>query len=156
VRTTEREWLSAEERSRVVEFFNERFGLPEKCFTRRNMYQASRQRIYLVSEDLANCSIDVVAGINLARLGAALKPTTDFLQLHSELINKNVLHLTAEQARCFVLGEEVVVGDENLREFSNGYLCLKYADQALGCAHFKNGALSNLLSKDRRRKLEYL
>lgn len=153
---SEKEWLSAEEQERIVAYYQERFGLPLELFSGRKMYQGSRQRVYLVSESLVKCSVDVVSGVNVARLGAAIKPTTDFLQLQSASITRNILVLETEQAKSFIAGEELDLPEALLGEFTNGYLCVKYSGQALGCAHVKNGVLRNLLSKDRRRKLEYL
>lgn len=154
--TRRQEWLSPEQRERIIDFYVERFGAPREIFSGRSMYLSSRQRVYLVADMLAKCSIEVVTGINVARVAAAVKPTTDFLQLHSAAIAKNVLELTTEQARKYIAGEELDESELALDRYTNGYLCLKYAGQALGCAHLKNGILSNMLAKDRRRKLEHL
>ena len=149
-------FLDRDKADKIIRFYYERFGLPESVFDGYGFVQGSRQRVYLVRDDLLETSAEVVSGINVCRIGAAIKPTTDFLQLHSGKLKKNTVELGAEQAKQFIRGADLTLTGAETRNLTDGYICPTYRSFALGCAFLRGSSAKNLIARDRRREVIYL
>ncbi|MFQ5607457.1 MAG: hypothetical protein ACE5GA_05880, partial [Candidatus Zixiibacteriota bacterium] len=128
-----RTFVGQETAERIIRFYYDRFGLPEDVFAGCAFVQGSRQRVYLVKHDLLETSAEVVSGINVCRIGAAIKPTTDFLQLHSRRLSVNTVELNAKRARQFIRGDDLELTDIESQHLTDGYICPTYNSFALGC-----------------------
>lgn len=140
----------------IMWFFHERFGIHPELFDNFSFVSGSRQRIYLIPCALGSHSKRATGGLNLARLAGGVKPATNFMQMFGELITKNRLELSRQQAKSFISGKDLTLDPNETSEITDGYVAPVYAGSCLGCSFLKNGTLQNQLPKSHWRNIEYL
>ena len=128
------EWLKGAERSHMLGFLEDRFGIQESVFA--NHYLLRRGRIvWLLSKNdrLMNLALLRVQSVGLPLLrqvNTQLKPTTAALQLLGPHANKNIVRLTLDQLRELV-EEKEIKGDFDT---SPGYVIVVAETLIIGCA----------------------
>jgi len=103
-------------------------------------------------------------GMQIARIGNSIKPSTNLLQLFGRHATRNVLSVTKEQAVAYAKGDDIKLSTqkESLKsalpasfQVSDGYVLLKYLDFPLGCGLLKGSQIKNVLPKARRMNVKF-
>ena len=87
--------LKKEKKEVLIEYCVERFGISKVIFENYQLYEGSKNKIYLIKELLELRFIPESSGLCIFRFDKTPKPTTNFLQLFSADISKNVLDIGA-------------------------------------------------------------
>ncbi|MFQ5606980.1 MAG: hypothetical protein ACE5GA_03460 [Candidatus Zixiibacteriota bacterium] len=148
--------IPAEERARIVSYFSERFGISESLFDGFRFTGASHERVYMVPREMIHHPKQSSAGLNIARLGRGVKPSTNFLQMFNGSILKNRLELTRESAREFIAGDKITFESDETEKSTDGYVAVAYRGDCLGCGFLRGKVLRNMLPKSHRRRVKYL
>ena len=144
--------LTKKEKISLFSYLSDRFGLSKETFKGLAFFK-TESKIYLTTQECIQHPLFLdseTAGIAFIRPNGVLKPTTDFLQLFGSHIKKSVAKLTPEEAERYLRGEDI----EKSLDFDNGYVAVKYNQNVLGCANFKQGVIKNQLPKSRRVKFK--
>jgi NOL1/NOP2/fmu family ribosome biogenesis protein len=138
----------------ILDYFENRFGIRKSLFKGFRIYADQKGRIFLCSKGLSAQSSAVSIGMQIARVGNDIKPSTNFLQLFGKHATKNFILFTREQAQAYARGEDIELsGKVNA---TDRYVLLKYLDFPLACGMLKNKIIKNVLPKARRAKVEFL
>jgi NOL1/NOP2/fmu family ribosome biogenesis protein len=128
------EWLKGANRSHLLGFLKNRFGIPESIFANHHLLRRGRI-VWLLSKherlrNLASLPVESVGLPLLRQVNIQLKPTTAALQLFGPHANKNIISLALEQLR------ELVEKKEIKDEFgtSPGYVIVAAETIIIGCA----------------------
>lgn len=148
------------ERAPVVGFWRDKFGVAPETFDGYAFYKKGAKKVWAVrdetverlegDETLDGLDYESV-GLPFLRVGGEHdKPTTDALQRFGDRATKNVVDLSADEARGFVQGETVE------REFDVedlGYVVVRHDGSVLGCGLYFPGELRSQIPKGRRVEL---
>lgn len=144
--TTEKEFFS---------YMEERFGISRSHFREFGIYSDQKGRVFMAPKKLAAEDIAITVGMQIARTGKAIKPSTNFLQAFGRHAGKGILPLAKEQAVAYARGEDIKV-HARPDGISDGYVLLKYLDFPMGCGLLKDGQIKNVLPKARRMQVKFL
>ena len=150
----EREVAGRVARSEVLDYLDDRFGIPPETFTDHTFWEKGAGKIWVVYGD--HPSPTEVEGLGMTCLRTRQefwKPTTDFVQRFGERASDCVVVLSDDEAARFMTGEEQEVtwgGDW-------GYLIAARETAGdvvpLGVGLYTYGALDSMVPKGRQRSL---
>lgn len=143
---------STKNRKDVLEYFQEHFNITKDTFTGYELYEDKKGRIFLGTPELPQDLRIVAPGLQIATIDKTVKPSTTLLQLIGKKIKKNTIMLTQQQAIQFIRGEDIELEKEQMQ----GYVLLKYKEHPLGCGHYKNGIIKNMLPKGRKINIKFI
>ncbi len=144
------------ERAAVLDYLEERFGIGRRHFDAFGLYMGSKGRLFLGPKRVPGQVRPVSVGILAARIGKAVKPTTNLLQLFGRYATRNVVQLSKEQAIAYLNGDDLKVSEKETRKATEGYVLLKYLGFSLGCGMLKEGTVRNLLPKAKRMEAKFI
>ena len=135
------ELLRIEDRTRLLEFLEKRFGIEPGVFNPYLVYAFKRQA-FLFRRQKEKVAFPerafVRCGLPFMRLVAGyLKPTTVFLQRFGKTANKNVLYLTQQEIVALCVSAELHLDRKRLCSCktcaeSPGYVIIKMCGNVLG------------------------
>jgi NOL1/NOP2/fmu family ribosome biogenesis protein len=145
-------------RTEVLEWFEERFGIPPETFEGYSLWERGAGKIWCLAEadEPEPDAVDVEAlGMTLLRTRQEhWKPTMAGVQKFGGHATRNVLELDDERAGRFLAGEEQEVEWEG----DWGYLIIAHeiagGVEPLGVGLYTYGTLRSQVPKGRRRELE--
>ncbi len=150
----EREVEGRASREEVLDFWDERFGVPPETFEAFTFWEKGAGKVWAFHGE-APSPIEVEAlGMTFLRTRQEhWKPTTDAAQRFGRRADRNVIELSREQARQFIAGEE-----QDLEWDGDwGYLIAAHElagdAEPLGVGLFTYGTLQSMVPKGRRREL---
>jgi uracil-DNA glycosylase len=139
-------------RSEVLDYLEERFGIPAETFAHHTFWEKGAGKIWVVYGD--HPSPIEVEGLGMTCLRTRQefwKPTTDFVQRFGELATNCVVVLSGDEAARFLAGEEQAItwdGDW-------GYLIAARETAGdtvpLGVGLYTYGELNSMVPKGRQR-----
>ncbi len=136
---------------KVLEYFRERFGIPEETFDEYGVYLGQKGRVYLGPKNLIQKPDISSIGMLMARVDKSVKPTTNFLQLFGGRADRNAIDLSKERAIAYIRGDDLEAD-----EGSDGYVILRYNGSVLGCGFLKGKAIQNMLPKAKRQNVKFI
>ncbi|MFC4449446.1 DUF7122 family protein [Halorussus aquaticus] len=93
-------------REEVVEWWDERFGVPPETFEGYSFWEKGKGKIWILRGDIASPVRIEALGMKFLRTRQEhWKPTTNAVQRFGREASENVIELPREQARRFVRGE---------------------------------------------------
>ncbi|MBI5047284.1 hypothetical protein HZC07_06160 [Candidatus Micrarchaeota archaeon] len=140
---------------KVKEYLFERFGISADIFDNFALNDGGKGRVYLGPKAIMPSHKSICAGITIARISSAIKPSTIFFQLFNKNITKNIVRLDREKIVKFVKGEDLEVTETETNQSSEGYVLVSYSDFGIGCGFLKDNQLKNLLPKSKRMGLDF-
>ena len=143
---------STKNRKEVLEYFQEHFNVEKENFTGYELYEDKKGRIFLGTQTLPQDLRIVAPGLQIATIDKTVKPSTTLLQLIGKKITKNTIKLTQQQAIQFIQGADIELKNESVQ----GYVLLKYKEHPLGCGHYKDGIIKNMLPKGRKINIKFI
>ena len=146
--------LEKKKKEILIDYCVERFGISELIFEEYNLYEGSKYRIYLMKELLELRFIPESSGLCIFRYDKTPKPTTNFLQLFSANITKNVLDINEEDLIKYCKGNDLQIYSK-FDEIEPGFIAIRYNNNIIGCAHWNKITVKNQLPKSRRCKINY-
>jgi len=138
----------------ILAYFEERFGIAKKEFEGFRLYADRKGRVMLGPKGIPLDDKAISVGMQIARVGNDMKPSTNFLQLFGRHATKNSISLTKEQTHAYLMGEDVQPSGKV--DATDGYVLLKYLDYPLACGLLKNKTIKNVLPKPRRMDAKHL
>jgi len=138
----------------LIEYCIERFGMSEKIFEEYQLYEGSKNKIYLIKKIPKIRIKPESAGLCIFRLDKTPKPTTNFLQLFGNTITKNIFELKGNELIDFCSGNDLNINTKEL-SIEPGFIAVKYKRTIVGCAHYNMKILKNQLPKSRHCKINY-
>ncbi|WP_132057498.1 DUF7122 family protein [Halorussus amylolyticus] len=141
-------------RQEVVEWWDQRFGIPPETFEGYSFWEKGKGKIWILRGDLGSpIRIEALGMAFLRTRQEHWKPTTNAVQRFGRRASKNVVELTREQARTFARGETQELDWDG----DWGYLVATHelAGEAepLGVGLFVHGELQSPVPKGRQRDL---
>ena len=136
---------------RVIEYCYERFGIAEKNFEEYNWNLGSKNRIYIGPRKIERIEPESI-GLCIFRLDKTPKPTTNFIQLFGNKINKNIIKLKKEDTEKFCKGKDLKINTK----VDPGFVAIKYEKISLGCGHWNGNILKNQIPKSKFCKINFL
>lgn len=79
------------------------------------------------------------------------KPTTYFLQMLGDKVEKNIVNLSDEEFEK-ILQREMI----EITGMEKGYVAMKYEGKVIGCGYFMNELVSTRISKSRTKQLRQI
>ncbi len=140
----------------TLKYFEERFGLPRTIFDGYSIYLGPKGRLYLGPAKVPPNLRIVSPGLLIARADSAIKPSTNLFQLFGKQVEKNIISLTKEQTKKFVMGTDMILSKTEIDGISDGYVLVRYLDYNLGCALLKGTTLKNMVPKAKRLALSFI
>ena len=146
--------LNTREKKDLFKEINEQYGI-EKSILDKYEYLERSDKIWLttrcaLSKDLSDLKMEGI-GMLFARRSATLKLTTNAIQLFGKHATKNILELDNADAQNYLRGLDL----ENIssrEKFISSYVIVKFGNDYLGCAIYKDNRVKNQLPKQRRIK----
>ncbi|MBN1170257.1 hypothetical protein JXA56_04485 [Candidatus Micrarchaeota archaeon] len=135
----------------ILEYFEDRFGIPKAHFSEYQLYQGHKGKYYLGPKTIDRPQV-ISPGLLIARAEKQVKPTSNFLQLFGHLATKNILELSKPDAKRYIEGYDLRI-EANA---DPGYVIVSYSGNFLGCAFLKDGLMTNNLPKAKRQQVKYL
>ena len=117
----------------LLEYCVERFDMSNNIFKGYELYEGSKNKIYLVQK-MANLRfIPESSGLCIFRFDKTPKPTTNFLQLFGSNIKRNILDLNKFELREYCKGNDLEreIVTNNLEP---GFIAIRYKKTIIGCA----------------------
>tara|TARA_B100000579_G_scaffold67004_1_gene50111 strand:- start:2152 stop:2607 length:456 start_codon:yes stop_codon:yes gene_type:complete len=146
--------LKKEKKEMLIEYCVERFGISKVIFENYQLYEGSKNKIYLIKELLKLRFIPESSGLCIFRFDKTPKPTTNFLQLFSADISKNVLDIGEKDLINYCKGNDLQVHSGS-NKIEPGFIAIRYNNSIVGCAHWNKITVRNQLPKSRRCKINY-
>ncbi|NHN57930.1 MULTISPECIES: hypothetical protein [Halorussus] len=150
----EREVEGRATRREVVDWWDDRFGVPPETFDGYTFWEKGKGKIWILrGEAPSPIRVEALGMTFLRTRQEHWKPTTDAVQRFGREATRNVIRLTREQARTFVRGE-----DQELDWDGDwGYLVAAHdqagAPEPLGVGLYVHGELQSPVPKGRQRDL---
>ena len=138
----------------LLEYCVERFDMSNNIFKGYELYEGSKNKIYLVQK-MANLRfIPESSALCIFRFDKTPKPTTNFLQLFGSNIKRNILDLNKFELREYCKGNDLEseIVTNNLEP---GFIAIRYKKTIIGCAHWNQRIVKNQLPKSRRCRINY-
>jgi len=141
-------------REEVVDWWVERFDVPEDTFDGYTLWEKGKGKVWALPYDLDGPVPVEALGLKLLRTRQEhWKPTTDAVQLFGRDAEQNVIVLDDEEAKRFIAGEEQEIewdGDW-------GYLVVAHelagGVEPIGVGLYTYGDLTSMVPKGHRRDL---
>ncbi len=133
----------------AVNFLKNRFGIDEEVF--KDYALVEDRDIWVTSKESAEFEMKFWRrkGIRLVRIfKKSYKFTTSGMQIFGKYATKNVVNIEKEHLEKFLRGENIRIGEVSGVE--EGQVIVKFNDDVLGSAIYRNGVLKNQLPKGRR------
>lgn len=150
----DREVAGRPTREAILDFWDERFGVPPETFETYTFWERGNGKIWAFAADLET-PVDVEAlGMSFMRTRQEhWKPTTEAVQRFGSRADRNVVHLDREAAERFLAGE-----DQTLEWNGDwGYLIVTHdiagRPEPIGVGLYVHGELRSQIPKGRRREL---
>ena len=146
--------LEKSKTSLLIEYCVERFGISENVFEEYQLYEGSKNKIYLIKELINLRFVPESSGLCIFRFDKTPKPTTNFLQLFGSKIKKNVLDISEANLIEYCKGHDLEI---NIKEnnIEPGFIAIRYKKSVVGCAHWNKNIIKNQLPKSKRCKINY-
>ncbi|PSP93240.1 hypothetical protein BRC91_10515 [Halobacteriales archaeon QS_4_62_28] len=149
-----REDRDAATREEVLDYWEDRFGIPPAVFEPYTFWERGKGKLWLFRDDAPDVVPIQGLGMTFLRTRQEFwKPTTDAVQRFGRHADSCVVHLDADQASAFVAGEEQDIewdGDW-------GYLIVTHdlagEREPLGVGLYTYGELKSQIAKGRQREL---
>ncbi|GAB3674672.1 DUF7122 family protein [Halopiger thermotolerans] len=142
-------------REEVLEYFEDRFGIPAATFDDHTFWEKGAGKIWIYAGEAPTpLEIEAIGMTCLRTRQEHWKPTTDFVQRFGTYADECVIELDREEARKFAAGE-----DQPLERWDGdwGYLIAAHEVanelEPLGVGLYLHGELRSLVPKGRRRDL---
>ena len=141
-------------RTEVLDFFEDRFGIPRETFAGYSFWEKGAGKVWIYAGEASSpLEIEAIGMTCLRTRQEHWKPTTDFVQRFGQYATDCVITVTREQARRFVAGE-----DQPLEwDGEWGYLIVASevagSEAPLGVGLYIRGELRSVVPKGRRRQL---
>lgn len=150
----EREVKGRPSRQAVVDWWTQRFDVPEDIFEEYTLWEKGKGKVWALPYDLAGPVPIEALGLKLLRTRQEhWKPTTDAVQRFGRAATQNVVELDDEAAKRFVAGET----QEFDWDGDWGYLVVAHdlADglEPIGVGLFTHGELKSMIPKGHQRDL---
>ena len=132
-----------------LKYLEERFGIPQETFKDYGFYVQSD--IWITSKEIEDFELKVFKrkGIRFLRVSRkGFKWTTAAMQLFGHLATKNVVILMDEEKEKFIRGQDLKI--EKIEDIENGQVIVKWRNDILGSAIYRDGHLKNQIPKGRR------
>ena len=146
--------LKKEKKEMLIEYCEERFGISKVIFENYQLYEGSKNKIYLIKELLELRFIPESSGLCIFRFDKTPKPTTNFLQLFSADISKNVLDISEKDLINYCKGNDLQLHSGS-NKIELGFIAIRFNNNIVGCAHWNKITVRNQLPKSRRCKINY-
>ena len=146
--------LKKEKKEKLIEYCTERFGISEEIFEKYQLYEGSKNKIYLIKELLELKFTPESSGLCIFRFDKTPKPTTNFLQLFSAVIYKNILDIDEKNLINYCKGYALRMHPSS-NKIEPGFIAVRYNNIIVGCAHWNKITVRNQLPKSRRCKINY-
>lgn len=140
--------------SLLFEYCEKRFGINKDIFSGYQLYEGSKNKIYLAKEPVELRFNPESSGLCIFRLDKTPKPTTNFLQLFGSKISKNYLDVDHINLLEYCKGNDIKV-DKELHNLKPGFIAIRFKNIVIGCAHWNEKSMKNQLPKSRRCKINY-
>ncbi|SIR88133.1 DUF7122 family protein [Natronorubrum thiooxidans] len=142
-------------REEVIDYFEDRFGIPPETFADYTFWEKGAGKIWIYAGEASTpLGIEAIGMTCLRTRQEHWKPTTDFVQRFGQFATDCVIELEREQARAFAAGE-----DQNLEWWDGdwGYLIAAHelaGDlEPLGIGLYVHGELRSMVPKGRQRDI---
>lgn len=148
-------FASEAERQEILDYFSDRFGIPEKAFEGFCFLKGERKTWVVrdhpeLEKILIQLKIDS-AGIPLLRTKISMwKPTTAGLHFFGRYATRNVIDLEGDALRAF-LNRENIEGPFSLEP---GFVIVRWRGKVLGCAVYGKGRLRSQIPEKREEPLK--
>ncbi|WEL21290.1 hypothetical protein [Halorhabdus sp. BNX81] len=150
----EREVRGRPTRSDVLDYWQDRFGVPTETFDEHTFWERGSGKIWVFAGDLPSpVHIEALGMTFLRTRQEHWKPTLEAVQRFGHHAETCVIHLSREQARTFLAGDDQEIewdGDW-------GYLIVTHdlagEREPLGVGLYVHGELRSQVPKGRRREL---
>ena len=141
-------------RAEVLDWWVERFAVPRDVLADFSFWEKGRGKVWAFHADTESpVSVEGLGMSVLRTRGDHWKPTTNAVQRFGDRAEKNVIHLTREQAEAFVAGEDRTIDWDG----DWGYLIATHylagETEPLGVGLYLHGELRSQIPKGRRRDL---
>ncbi|MDS0477889.1 hypothetical protein [Natrinema sp. 1APR25-10V2] len=143
-------------REAVVDYFEDRFGIPTETFDGYTFWEKGAGKIWIYGGAAPSpIEIEAIGMTCLRTRQEHWKPTTDFVQRFGRAATECVIDLEREEARRFAAGE-----DQELERWDGdwGYLIAAHEiageREPLGVGLYVHGELRSMVPKGRQRDLE--
>jgi hypothetical protein len=142
-----------DDRSYLLTFMYERFGIPADIFENYLMF-AKKRTFWFVNksqliEEISHLKIKRVGIKGFQQVGSFIKPTTRIIQYFGQMATKAVFNINEKQLKQ-LLNDEYLPFDDNL---DNGYIILSLNGQVLGLGLIIKGKVRSQLPSDDTRFL---
>lgn len=142
--------INEEWESHVWNLLFSQFGISKLKGVR--FLQSGKKRIRLISETASSLLTDVPytgsTGLYVGEYSPrAVRLTMDGAMLLGQYATKQIIQLTAEQAKEWMQGESI-----NYENKQRGYVIVYYKEDILGCGSLSQGLLHSFVPKKRRPK----
>ncbi|RQG95940.1 DUF7122 family protein [Natrarchaeobius chitinivorans] len=141
-------------RREVLEYFEDRFGIPPETFDDYSFWEKGAGKIWIYAGEASSpVEIEAIGMTCLRTRQEHWKPTTDFVQRFGRHASECVIELDPEAARRFVAGE-----DQELEWDGDwGYLIAAHEIagdlEPIGVGLYVHGELRSMVPKGRQREL---
>ena len=123
--------LKKEKKEMLIEYCEERFGITKVIFENYQLYEGSKNKIYLIKELLELRFIPESSGLCIFRFDKTPKPTTNFLQLFSTNITKNTLDIGENDLINYCKGNDLQM-HSNSNKIEPGFIAIRYNNNIVG------------------------
>ena len=140
-------------REAVVEFWTDRFGLPEETFDGYSFWERGNGKIWAFAGDLESPAEIEALGMSFMRTRQEhWKPSTEAVQRFGGRAERNVMTLSRAEAEAFLAGD-----DQELDWDGDwGYLIVSHelagGSEPIGVGLYVHGELRSQIPKGRRRE----
>lgn len=141
-------------REEVIEFWRERYGIPEEVFAEVSFWEKGAGKIWVFFGEMGTpIEIEALGMTFLRTRQEHWKPTTDAAQRFGTHATQNVIELDGDEARRFVAGED----QERDWDGDWGYLIVAHnlagEREPLGVGLYLYGELRSQVPKGRQRDI---
>lgn len=149
---TERSDPGRPTRRAVLDWWEQRFGVPPSTFDRHTFWEKGAGKIWALNYELSGPIRIEALGMPVLRTRQEhWKPTTDAVQRFGHLATRNVIELDEMQARRFLAGETQEVSWDGDWGYLIGSHGIGGAPAPIGVGLYTYGELKSTIPKGRRR-----
>lgn len=144
--------LNSKEIRAIVNLLKEDYGIKDFKFD-CGILKSTKNKLYLISMDLSkadlrNLRINSIGMYFAEYRDGFIRLSIEGSQIIGKLATKNVAELNEEELNDWVVRNNIVYGEAEL----DGFVIIKHKGDFFGCGRYKEGIISNYISKDRRIK----
>ena len=143
------DFLNKKEIKRILEQVEKQWGFTEEM--NYVFFKNNKQRVSIVNKELAQLDL---SKLRLNSLGmyfcevmssGEIRLSIEGSQLVGPFATKNVVPVSQEQAKQWLYGQDL-----ELPASVHGFVILQFGNYFIGCGRYKDGLISNHVSKNRR------